>query len=358
MDLVSAEIEALLKDPPPWLDTSVHHDASPLRLSTAQQIRLGASDKLIWRWECAVRGPNQSPYEGLSYRVLVRIPAGYPRLPPRLLMLSIVQHLEVELRDPYEGSLEDVFYESLAARVGASLLSVEGECVHSSGLRFIVGQRVICNVGEWLPGRIARLLYSEPHWKEDKVVPYQVVLDNGQRVYAPADDDRVIRAVGPVLLPATVEPSSASTSSLCTATAANVSHGDIVSESLSGKPASAAGEVVASIGSEKPTSNAPIRIVKNASTCDSATVADAAYKCAADSATTNAGATSVTTPTSISCTALPDSFSRQTNERAVFSIRSALELLQDFLAGPLENSEAEYARLWQARSAAFLPRGQ
>ena len=35
-------------------------------------------------------------YAGSSYRVLVRVPRCYPQLPPRILVLSIFSHVEVE----------------------------------------------------------------------------------------------------------------------------------------------------------------------------------------------------------------------------------------------------------------------
>ncbi|KAL3904027.1 MAG: hypothetical protein SGPRY_011439, partial [Prymnesium sp.] len=63
----------------------------------------------------------------------------------------------------------------------------------------MVGQRVKCNVGDWVAGTVIKSHYREEQWPEGKVVPYQVLLDDGRRVYAPSDSDRLIRAVGPLL---------------------------------------------------------------------------------------------------------------------------------------------------------------
>ena len=78
--------------------------------------------RFAWRWEVCIRGPPGSPYEGDSYRVLVRLPLAFPATPPKLHFLSIMSHLEVETRDPYEGQLDESFYERLAERMPRLLL--------------------------------------------------------------------------------------------------------------------------------------------------------------------------------------------------------------------------------------------
>jgi len=62
-------------------------------------------------------------------------------------------------------------------------------------LRFKVGTRVECNTGSWTPGAVVQIYYSEPHWPAGRIVPYQVKLDDGRLIFAPMDDDRVIREV-------------------------------------------------------------------------------------------------------------------------------------------------------------------
>ena len=61
----------------------------------------------------------------------------------------------------------------------------------AKALRFAVGARVECNVGTWKGGKVTRHWYTEAGW--DEPVPYQVLLDDGAMIYAPKDDDRVIR---------------------------------------------------------------------------------------------------------------------------------------------------------------------
>ena len=68
-------------------------------------------------------------------------------------------------------------------------------------LRFAVGQRVRCRVADhtWAAGRVVQL---QPHWSASQATaPYQVMLDDysdedgkDTLVWAPADDDRMIRA--------------------------------------------------------------------------------------------------------------------------------------------------------------------
>ena len=45
----------------------------------------------------------------------------------------------------------------------------------------------------WAPGTIVALYYSEPGWPPYAVAPYQIQLDDGRLIYAPRDDDQVIR---------------------------------------------------------------------------------------------------------------------------------------------------------------------
>ena len=73
-------------------------------------------------------------------------------------------------------------------------------------LRFGVGERVECFCDGWMPGTVVRQFYSHTHpslaphpsLAGGKVVPYQIELDTGTLVYAPADDDRCIRAELPI----------------------------------------------------------------------------------------------------------------------------------------------------------------
>ena len=59
------------------------------------------------------------------------------------------------------------------------------------GLRFAVGERVRCrtSAATWKRGRVVQLHYREDNWPEDQVAPYQIELDTGVLIYAPADSD-------------------------------------------------------------------------------------------------------------------------------------------------------------------------
>lgn len=67
--------------------------------------------------------------------------------------------------------------------------------VTDPGLRFLVGDHVLCRVGpeDWEPGQIIELWYREPHWHPDAFAPYRIRLHDGRHIYAPADMDQVIR---------------------------------------------------------------------------------------------------------------------------------------------------------------------
>ena len=203
----SAEVAALLASAPVWLDVDGPNDTALSPVETATQRGRYPSARLAWRWECTVRGPANSPFEGESYRVLVRLPLAYPSAPPKLHVLSTITHLEVEVRDPHEGNLDDSFYERLAERVesgsggqaAAAPPAVRTVVPGRPSLRFGLGARVECKVGRsvhgdsgWVAGEVVALWYTEAEMRS--AVPYQVLLNDGRLVMAPQDDDRLIRA--------------------------------------------------------------------------------------------------------------------------------------------------------------------
>lgn len=66
-------------------------------------------------------------------------------------------------------------------------------------LRFQVGQRVECRTGPdpvhgWIKGEIVQLWYREAGWPPNSWAPYKIQLDNGKKLFAPADQDHIIRA--------------------------------------------------------------------------------------------------------------------------------------------------------------------
>jgi len=65
-------------------------------------------------------------------------------------------------------------------------------------LRFKVGDRVKANIGKWAHGTVVKLWYREPEWKADRPsAPYQIQLDNGGLIFAPADTENFVRAAKP-----------------------------------------------------------------------------------------------------------------------------------------------------------------
>jgi len=67
-----------------------------------------------------------------------------------------------------------------------------------SGLRFKVGTKVECRTGkdEWSKGEVVALLYREEGIESALgrgIAPYQIKLPCGSLIFAPLDDDTVIR---------------------------------------------------------------------------------------------------------------------------------------------------------------------
>lgn len=62
-------------------------------------------------------------------------------------------------------------------------------------LRFKVGDKVACNTGrrEWSKGSVVALMYRDDQMSPGEVAPYQVQLDSGDLIYAPADEPYLIR---------------------------------------------------------------------------------------------------------------------------------------------------------------------
>ena len=67
--------------------------------------------------------------------------------------------------------------------------------------RLDVGSRVRCRVETglvtgWSRGTVVRHLYRELDWPENKYVPYQVLLDDGELVWVPQDMAALVHAAG------------------------------------------------------------------------------------------------------------------------------------------------------------------
>ena len=74
----------------------------------------------------------------------------------------------------------------------------EDEKMMKPTLRFKVGDRVLCRVDPdpvtgWAPGKVAKLWYREPSWPPNLRAPYKIELDNNSNIFAPGDNDEIIR---------------------------------------------------------------------------------------------------------------------------------------------------------------------
>jgi len=63
-------------------------------------------------------------------------------------------------------------------------------------LRFEIGTPVECNLGDgWYKGVVVAHMYREAGWAPEEVAPYQVKLEDGSLIFAPHDEDEVIRSL-------------------------------------------------------------------------------------------------------------------------------------------------------------------
>jgi len=84
--------------------------------------------------------------------------------------------------------------DELKAEFMACVSTPEQQEKKLKSLRFAVGDAVKCNTGNgWQAGKVVKLLYRDEHMPPGMVAPYQVQLDGGDLIYAPADEDELIR---------------------------------------------------------------------------------------------------------------------------------------------------------------------
>jgi hypothetical protein len=77
-------------------------------------------------------------------------------------------------------------------------------------LRFAIGDRVECKGPNeiWHIGTIDDIHYRDEFWPKDQFVPYAVQIDQGEMLYAPNDDNRIIRAITTTAVAAATTSSS------------------------------------------------------------------------------------------------------------------------------------------------------
>ena len=64
-----------------------------------------------------------------------------------------------------------------------------------AALRFAIGDTVECNTGdgEWALGEVVQLMYRDDGMPPGLIAPYQVRLSDGECIYAPMDEDGIVR---------------------------------------------------------------------------------------------------------------------------------------------------------------------
>jgi len=76
----------------------------------------------------------------------------------------------------------------------ACLVTAESLEEKRAKLRFKIGDAVKCNTGDgWKQGTVVALMYRDEYMPPGMVAPYQVQIDGGDRIYAPSDEDELIR---------------------------------------------------------------------------------------------------------------------------------------------------------------------
>ena len=69
-------------------------------------------------------------------------------------------------------------------------MSFSAEERERTALRFDVGDRVECNCGRWTAGTVVKLFYTQSTFPANQCAPYQIRLDDGRLIFAPADEVR------------------------------------------------------------------------------------------------------------------------------------------------------------------------
>ena len=85
-------------------------------------------------------------------------------------------------------------HDALKAAFAACLITAEMKEKKLKSLRFAIGDKVQCKTGAgWSKGTVVQLMWRGPGMPPGMVAPYQVELESGDLIYAPHDDDQLIR---------------------------------------------------------------------------------------------------------------------------------------------------------------------
>ena len=62
----------------------INREKAELLKDPIENIEINFGQRDIFRWDCFITGPKNSPYEGHVYEVSVRFPSDYPFKPPKV----------------------------------------------------------------------------------------------------------------------------------------------------------------------------------------------------------------------------------------------------------------------------------
>ena len=107
----------------------------------------------------------------------------------RGVVVDQVNHLVTSPAYMYEGQPHEVF-----DSVGMMVSTLMAYTTNQGTARFSVGETVEAFTSNgWAKGQVVALNYREDEWPEGQVAPYQIMLESGALIFAPLDEDRVVR---------------------------------------------------------------------------------------------------------------------------------------------------------------------
>ena len=64
----------------------INKELKDLKRSPIENIEVSYAEDNIFKWDAFITGPDNSPYEGHVYKVVVKFPTDYPFKPPKVLI--------------------------------------------------------------------------------------------------------------------------------------------------------------------------------------------------------------------------------------------------------------------------------
>jgi G3E family GTPase len=82
----------------------------------------------------------------------------------------------------------------LQEKFNECMATTEEKAKRLKELRFAIGDKVKCNTGDgYASGTVVKHMYRDDSMPPGMVAPYQVKLDSGDHIYAPGDEDQIIK---------------------------------------------------------------------------------------------------------------------------------------------------------------------